>query len=185
MTKLDPQVERIELLSSPLILDESTKDEVDQVDDDPIDEVKTRTFRSQSPLRFRERLAGLFGGGGGRATVDEQLKSIADAEDQQLNMDPIGEEQETIKSTETRGSSLINEQQTYYNTIRNQYISDVEPLSDPNIENKVPINDVPPSRLFLSIYPDQVDYFKRDKDMTLDKIKNYDLMYKWNLWSDK
>lgn len=173
----DHEKERRELLSSPFIenpKDDTKKEEEDQdVDENTSPSTKSGTI-SRSPLRFRERLANLFGSGR-NASVDEDLKSIADteAEDQESVL------QDTIKSTETRGSSLFNEQQTYYNTIRNQHI---EVAQDAEVEEKIlPISDLPPSRLYLSVYPEQSDYFHREKEMIIQSMNNYPLMYKWKL----
>lgn len=150
-------------------------------------ELGIKTVRSQSPIKFRERLASLFGGGGGRGgqnSVDEQLKAIADTEDElqlsSLKSVSSDHDHSTMKSNDTRGSSLITEQQTYYNTIRNQFIT----APELDVEDQIPVGEVPPSRLFLSLYPEQADLFKKDKELVLEYIKNVDLLYSWNLWTD-
>lgn len=179
MDKPDHEKERKELLSSPFI--ENPTDDADntsmaeQQEDGTSEKIspssKSSTI-SRSPLRFRERLAHFFGG---RGNVDQDLKTMADAEEQESLY------QDTIKSTETRGSSLLNEQQTYYNTIRNQHIEDAQ---DIETESKIPpLIDVPPSRLFLSVYPEQGDYFNREKEMIIQSTDNYPLLHSWRLGS--
>lgn len=197
MGKVDHKKERIELLSSPFIetspKSEGVKEDATNVEvKDQSSPLKSKTQRhhnrvSQSPLKFREKLAYLFGG---RNSVDQRLKTIADAEDEQ------GQEQSqdasfcgnaTVKSNETRGSSLITEQQTYYNTLRNQYIDQYQDPAalERETENRIPMETLPPSRIFLSVYPEQVDFYKKEKELAVKNMEDYSLLYSWNLWSDR
>ncbi|CCH43349.1 hypothetical protein BN7_2897 [Wickerhamomyces ciferrii] len=155
MATLDKNLERIELLSS-LFIDKDADTTVASQEVQDIDyesgsnagedgnlvvKLKKKKHHHRhnhhSPMRLRDRLANFFGY---RNSVDEQLMKFAN--DEELEECQLEKEREpslpdTIKSDETRGSSLINEQTTYYNTLRNKHIEDI-PNPDQS-ENEIPI----------------------------------------------
>ncbi|KAH3667856.1 hypothetical protein WICMUC_005256 [Wickerhamomyces mucosus] len=133
---------------------------------------KAEYLRHESPLKIRRRLSTLFGVDG-----DHVENKPAEIETSNLFKEgPTGEYEE-----EDCDLTNCEDQRTFLNTINNRKN---EMIQQPH-EGKEDLRNIPPSRLFLLVYPEEAELFLLEKRLIQHENKNLSLMNAWvTSWGD-